>query len=243
MKSMDNIDNFDNSDVTMAGETFNTILDQIQSSRLNFQLQLSPFSALISLKKSFIKDKDGNRIIPSSVSKTSIDEEVSMLKDRNRSLEISMRTLQDLHQRTLQEHAKAQDIIESLKTQVQVKTEDKTDELQSRCDLLEDLLLERDQTIQQLKAAETTALKVVNRLNKEIVDNKVQFKEEKAKILQEHRAEVKLWKKELGQANSMVIKLNNVITVGHDSKKGNGRKILNFPNEILNLPHQCQLKR
>ena len=44
--------------------TFYNILNQIQASNLNFQLQISPFSAVISLKKSFIKDKSGTILFP-----------------------------------------------------------------------------------------------------------------------------------------------------------------------------------
>ena len=43
----------------VASRTFNSILQQIQSSNLNFHLQISPFSANISLKKTLIKDKFG----------------------------------------------------------------------------------------------------------------------------------------------------------------------------------------
>ena len=47
-----------------AKQAFDHILEQIQSSNLTFQLQLSPFSASISLKKSLIKDKNGNPLFP-----------------------------------------------------------------------------------------------------------------------------------------------------------------------------------
>ena len=43
----------------VASKTFDSILEQIQTSNLNFQLQISPFSANISLKRSPIKDKSG----------------------------------------------------------------------------------------------------------------------------------------------------------------------------------------
>ena len=43
----------------VASKTFDSILEQIQSSNLNFQLHISPFSANISLKRSPIKDKSG----------------------------------------------------------------------------------------------------------------------------------------------------------------------------------------
>ena len=41
----------------LASNAFEQIIDQIRTSNLNFQLQMSPFSAQISLKKSLIIDK------------------------------------------------------------------------------------------------------------------------------------------------------------------------------------------
>ena len=48
----------------LASNTFDFILEQIKNSSLNFQLQLSPFSAYISLKKSLVKDKNGVPQLP-----------------------------------------------------------------------------------------------------------------------------------------------------------------------------------
>ena len=42
-----------------AGAVFESILQQIQSSNLNFKLQLSPFAAEISLKKTPVKNRNG----------------------------------------------------------------------------------------------------------------------------------------------------------------------------------------
>ena len=42
-----------------ASKAFDKILDCVKSSNLNFCLQLSPFSANISLKKTLVKDKAG----------------------------------------------------------------------------------------------------------------------------------------------------------------------------------------
>ena len=50
----------------LASIAFTDILNVIQSSNLNFQLQLSPFSAYISLKKSLVKDKTGAPFFPST---------------------------------------------------------------------------------------------------------------------------------------------------------------------------------
>ena len=53
------------SDPAMAATiTFETILNHVKSSNLNFQLQLSPFSALISLKKTLVKDQSGCSLLP-----------------------------------------------------------------------------------------------------------------------------------------------------------------------------------
>ena len=54
-------------DTAMLAKTaFDKILEQIQVSNLNFQLRLSPFSASISLKKSFIRDKSGYITLPTT---------------------------------------------------------------------------------------------------------------------------------------------------------------------------------
>ena len=54
------------SDKTMAAAThaFNNILRGIQNSCLNYQIQMSPFSAVISLKKSLVRYKSGSVSIP-----------------------------------------------------------------------------------------------------------------------------------------------------------------------------------
>ena len=54
------------SDVTMiATKQFNCIVNEIQNSGLNYSLQVSPYSALISLRKTLVKDLSGSYVIPS----------------------------------------------------------------------------------------------------------------------------------------------------------------------------------
>ena len=50
-----------------ATTTFDKILQLIQSSNLNFRLQLSPFSANISLKKTPVTDRFGKPFLPQAV--------------------------------------------------------------------------------------------------------------------------------------------------------------------------------
>ena len=66
----------------IASRTFHSIIQQIQSSNLNFQLQLSPFSANISLKKSPLKDKFGV-----TAPLMAINNEVASLKSKTVKLE------------------------------------------------------------------------------------------------------------------------------------------------------------
>ena len=60
-----NSDGSINSDLNMfASKAFDDILNTIKNSNLNFHLQQSPFSAVISLKKSLICDKFGSPLLP-----------------------------------------------------------------------------------------------------------------------------------------------------------------------------------
>ena len=48
----------------LAKQSFDHILEQVQNSCLNFQIQVSPFSAVVSIKKSLIKNKSGKFHVP-----------------------------------------------------------------------------------------------------------------------------------------------------------------------------------
>ena len=60
------MDGMNDSDLTMVtNDAFNNVLQFVQNSCLNFKIQMSPFSAVISLKKSLIRSKSGCPIRPS----------------------------------------------------------------------------------------------------------------------------------------------------------------------------------
>ena len=63
-KIMNKIKDSDLNPTMLASATFDNIIKQILSSNLNFQIQISPFSANISLKKTPIKDKLGAPMNP-----------------------------------------------------------------------------------------------------------------------------------------------------------------------------------
>ena len=56
-----------NSATMLATKAFEKIIDEIRESNLNFQLQMTPFAAHISLKRSLIKEKSGVPRLPSTL--------------------------------------------------------------------------------------------------------------------------------------------------------------------------------
>ena len=60
---------------------------------LNYQVKLSPFSAIISLKKSLVKDKSGRPILPSSFS-FAPNEDTEILHDKLLKVESYFSSLQ-----------------------------------------------------------------------------------------------------------------------------------------------------
>ena len=81
------MDKLADSDATMvATNSFNNILHVIQSSCLNYHIEVSPFSAVISLKKSVAKDKSGVPLIDNyntSDRSSAIEEELVILRKKH----------------------------------------------------------------------------------------------------------------------------------------------------------------
>ena len=76
--------------------TFNRILEEVKSSKLNFHLQQSPYSAFISLKKSFQKDRSGTLLVPDSsyaLSRASLRDRTEDLLQHNKELLSELETL------------------------------------------------------------------------------------------------------------------------------------------------------
>ena len=81
-------------DLTMlANKSFYHIIDEIQSSCLNFQLQLSPFSAVISLMKSLIRDPSGKPLLPSKPKYEALNDHIKALEIKKFELEQKLKHL------------------------------------------------------------------------------------------------------------------------------------------------------
>ena len=71
----------------LAAKKFDHVLRQIQESSLNFQMTLSPFSAMISLKKSFVTDTTGAPLLPPKVAEEDMKNLVVKLEMENKRLQ------------------------------------------------------------------------------------------------------------------------------------------------------------
>ena len=63
-----------------AKSTADVIISCVKKSNLNYQIQESPFSLLINIRKSFIRNKNGDHLLPSS----DIFAEVDTLKHKSK---------------------------------------------------------------------------------------------------------------------------------------------------------------
>ena len=76
----------------IANQNFNDILNRVQNSQLNYHLQLSPFYAVISLKRSLIKDRFGHYTLPRTTI-NSPENENKILQDQKSNLEKDLHNL------------------------------------------------------------------------------------------------------------------------------------------------------
>ena len=94
MEQKINSDNTFNS-AMLASRSFENILQMIKTSNLNYFIQLSPFAAQISLKKSLVRDKSGVPLAqPSQTSFDCTSDDVTDLLIKNHALENKLASLQ-----------------------------------------------------------------------------------------------------------------------------------------------------
>ena len=107
MKQFINSDSDSINPEMLAAEAFDQILDVVKRSNLNFQLQVTPFSAYISLRKSLVTDKSGNILLPpaqttvqsslpSSTSRTVHELENDLIVQKNK-LDVAVNDCKDAH--------------------------------------------------------------------------------------------------------------------------------------------------
>ena len=199
----------------LATKTFNNIIEQVQTSSLNFHLQISPFSAVISIKKSLIKDRFGNVILPPPRHASS--ENIAVILEKNVQLENELDDLTKKYELAIVDYENAHKLLKSaekhqqeVKVKVEKASSDNENLLKAEIENLKSEIKDRDNEIVYLQKSRKAAEEVSKKLNRTVQENKVSFENEKRQLINEHKAEVKSWKRELGKVNSKVVKLEKL---------------------------------
>ena len=179
------MEKYTDSDLTMvAAKSFDQILHQITSSSLNYHLQVTPYSAIISLKKSLLNDKSGYPMQPRpNQALDNVHHQELIVK--NLKLQAELQMLKERNEELIKESDYNHETIKGLLGTVK----------------------EKEDIIYKLEKANQTARLVADRLNKALTDTRVSFEQEKNIILKEHKVDIKSWKKDLGKARQNQIKL------------------------------------
>ena len=121
-----------NSDVystMVAKQTFNNIMEIIQTSNLNFHLQISPLSVSISLKKTLVKDKFGIELLPPpTCQQPTSSPEYAALAVQNQKQESDLFSLTQSHGKVVDDCASAYRKIDFLQIQLQEKMKAKAED-------------------------------------------------------------------------------------------------------------------
>ena len=114
----DQIDNSDKNITMIATTVFDDLVGRVKASNLNFTIQMSPFSAYISLKKSFIRDKAGAFVLPTPADTVNFGKEAEYdtLKSDNFKLQKEVKSLKSMNQTLMDELACSKAMIKDLKS-------------------------------------------------------------------------------------------------------------------------------
>ena len=214
---------------TMAAKLkFDDILRTIQSSNLNFHLEISPFSAIIHMKKSLITNKFGLSLFPPPADSVLLDQEKSrnlVLSQKIACLETEISDTKRDYAEALLVKNEALEIVAKLEIEIKaskatvhkvetlknVKTEAGVNEeimkLKQEKKSLESLLNENVLQISDLNSEIRRVEAVSNTLNQQLaktVTKSPSLKSENEKAL---KVEIKHWRKELGEERRQRIKL------------------------------------
>ena len=229
-RKMDQPNSSDKNPTMMASKTFDSILDQIQKSNLNFQLRISPFSANISIKRSPVKDMSGAPLLlpraspncshPASVAETEILASKTLLETSLKSLKV------DYENALLRCEASDRRIIflenkaaikgepnEALKNNLIEKNVVISDlsiqikQLSEDKEYLKGRFDDLNAEIQDLETSNKKQKEISNKFNKELSDARVKFQKEKTEISKEYRAELKVLRKDLGEETRQKLKV------------------------------------
>ena len=183
----------------LANNAFETLIDQVRNSNLNFQLQMSPFSAQISLKKSLVIDQAGRPRLPPTIEAVKGcfnscpgSDDVSTFVDKNIQLEKALDNLKIENALTVDDCDKAHAKIKYLEAElarISIKQENfNPEEIETLQDKVSELTFEnlkyketfRLQTkeINELKSSLKVKNDTSNQLNKKLNELKIRVEQD-----------------------------------------------------------------
>ena len=207
------------------------------------------------MKKSPVRDKSGAPLLPQAPLPSfthSSEATIAALAAKNLQLEADLRSLRKDHTICVEDCEAAYRKIKVLESQPAVQAEIKLEadlavltELDEKNCALETLNFENKQLekensekdisienqnmeIYDLKLGNKNAREISNKLNKKHSDLMIKFEKEKNTILKEYKAEIKYWRKELGEKTKEKIKLEEELL--------EAKKVLNKSSSILASP-------
>ena len=221
---------FSDLDATMlANNAFDKIMELIKTSNLNFQMRLSPFSASISLKKSFIRDKFGNILVPTNVNAASqkefnIQHENNELEHKNEQLNQKILDIENL----VASKSQTVQILEAKIANAEASTVKTINEKNEEATILKKALKNANLEISKLK----NEMKGTNKLLKE-KDKQVYKLDQKCENLE---ANMKRAKEELNSIKSNFKKIQKKQKPLAESPSKNSTKIDSSNNNLVIEP-------
>ena len=207
-RKMEHLNNSDeNCAAMLTTNAFDNIINEIRSSNLNFQLQISPFSAQISLKRSLIKDKSGILI---TTPRSTNSPTMKIPTSENLQLEEKLsRALDDANDSRMKLAA-----FEKRESEDRMKVESQRHDLHNlkveneKC--MEKIIEQEEEIISRDKMIKTKS-QIVNKLNKALSEIKIKSEESSALARKILKNEVQSWKKKLGNERKEKIRLEKII--------------------------------
>ena len=223
---------------TMAAcEAFDKVLNCVRTSNLNFCLQLSPFSANISVKKSLIKDKAGFYLTNSVVSDQTfiqnqdlekvelakkLIEQETIIKELKLSLEESVSDCQRAHS-TIQRLEKELFIKTEKSESCEMGLKNSYDhELEKKCqeiNFLQAFQQQHEGQVQDLQRNLQNSKNAARKLNKELNDEKLKHDKLTKLNVKNFKSEIKSWRKSLGTERAEKIKAERKLAAAENHLK------------------------
>ena len=225
----------------LASNVFEAIIDKIRYSNLNFQIQMSPFSAIVSLKKSFITNKSGIPFLPPD----SVEADLAVIAAKNLKLEKdyarAVIECNEAHERIRSLELKLnkplikEEKVDATNNCFKDTLEHEVEKLKTENTCYRDTIKTHLEEIRDLENSLKVKADIVNQLNKKFTEFKTKTEKENAATKKYLKAEIKSWRKELGEERKEKLKLKEKLEKSVDEKKKSG-KIVTSEHKVTYEP-------